>query len=219
MSAQFPDELSTRIYRAGAIAVLVVDRVEDAVPLARALLAGGIDVMELTLRTPAAIDALCSIRAEVREMLAGIGTILQPQQVRDAAAAGAAFGVAPGMNPRVVGEARRLGLPFAPGIVTPSDIEQALQCDCRLLKFFPAEPAGGLRYLKAIAAPYAHADLRYIPLGGLTLDDLERYLADPLVHAVGGSWLAPRDLIQARDWPQITENVRRAAQIVRKVRG
>ncbi len=219
MNAKFPDELSTRIYRAGAIAVLVVDRVEDAVPLARSLLAGRVDVMELTLRTPAAIDALRCIRAEVPEMVAGIGTILQPQQVRDAAAAGAAFGVAPGMNPRVAAEARRLGLPFAPGIVTPSDIEQALECDCRLLKFFPAEPAGGLRYLKAIAAPYAHADVRYIPLGGLTLDDLERYLADPLVHAVGGSWLASRDLIQGRDWPQITENARRAAEIVRKVRG
>ena len=94
-----------------------------------------------------------------------------------------------------------------------------MECDCRLLKFFPAEPAGGLRYLKAIAAPYAHAEIRYIPLGGLTLDDLERYLADPLVHAVGGSWLAPRGLIQSRDWPQITENARRAAEIVRKVRG
>ncbi len=219
MGAQFPDELSARLYRAGTIAVLVVDRVEDAVPLARSLLAGGVDVMELTLRTPAAIDALRCIRAEVPQMAAGIGTILQPQQVRDASAAGAAFGVAPGMNPRVVAEARRLGLPFAPGIVTPSDIEQALECDCRLLKFFPAEPAGGLRYLKAIAAPYAHAEIRYIPLGGLTLDDLERYLADPLVHAVGGSWLAPRGLIQSRDWPQITENARRAAEIVRKVRG
>jgi 2-dehydro-3-deoxyphosphogluconate aldolase/(4S)-4-hydroxy-2-oxoglutarate aldolase len=218
MTAQLPDELSARIYRAGAIAVLVVDRVEDAVPLARALLAGGIDVMELTLRTPAAIDALRCIRAEVPQMVAGIGTILQPQQVRDAAEAGAAFGVAPGMNPRVVAEARRLGLPFAPGIVTPSDIEQALECDCRLLKFFPAEPAGGLRYLKAIAAPYAHAGLRYIPLGGLTLDDLERYLADPLIHAVGGSWLAPRDLIQGRQWPRITENARCAADIVRTVR-
>ena len=218
MSTQFPDELSTRIYRAGAIAVLVVDRVEDAVPLARALLDGGIDVMELTLRTPTAIDALRRVRAEVPRMLAGIGTILQPQQVRDAAAAGAAFGVAPGMNPRVVAEAGRLGLPFAPGVVTPSDIEQALEYGCRLLKFFPAEPAGGLRYLKAIAAPYAHADLRYIPLGGLTLDDLERYLADPLVHAVGGSWLAPRELIQSRDWLRITENARRAAEIVRRVR-
>jgi 2-dehydro-3-deoxyphosphogluconate aldolase/(4S)-4-hydroxy-2-oxoglutarate aldolase len=218
MSAQFPDELSTRIYRAGAIAVLVVDRAEDAVPLARALLAGGVDVMELTLRTPAAIDALRWIRAEVPRMLAGIGTILQPQQVRDAADAGAAFGVAPGMNPRVVAEARRLKLPFAPGVVIPSDIEQALEYDCRLLKFFPAEPAGGLPYLKAIAAPYAHADIRYIPLGGLTLDDLEPYLADPLVQAVGGSWLAPRDLIQRRDWPQISENARRAVEIVRKVR-
>ena len=115
MGAQFPDELSARLYRAGTIAVLVVDRVEDAVPLARSLLAGGVDVMELTLRTPAAIDALRCIRAEVPQMAAGIGTILQPQQVRDASAAGAAFGVAPGMNPRVVAEARRLGLPLRRG--------------------------------------------------------------------------------------------------------
>ena len=219
MSTRFPDELSERIYRAGTIAVLVVDCVADAVPLAQALLAGGIDAMELTMRTPAAIDALRCIRAEVPQILAGIGTILQPQQVCDAAAAGAAFGVAPGMNPRVVAEARRVWLPFVPGVVTPSDIEQALECDCRLLKFFPAEPAGGLRYLKAIAAPYAHAGLRYLPLGGLTLENLEHYLADPLVHAVGGSWLAPRDLIQSRNWSQITDNARLAATVARKVRG
>ena len=127
MSTRFPDELSAQIHRAGVIAVLVVDRVEDAVPLAQSLLAGGVDVMELTLRTPAAIDALRWIRAEVPQMVAGLGTILQPQQVRDAASAGAAFGVAPGMNPRVVAEARRRKLPFVPGVATPSDIEQALE--------------------------------------------------------------------------------------------
>jgi 2-dehydro-3-deoxyphosphogluconate aldolase/(4S)-4-hydroxy-2-oxoglutarate aldolase len=139
-----------RVQRCGVIAVLIVDQAQDAIPLAQALLAGGIDAMELTLRTPAALDALRRIKAEVPKMLVGAGTVLTPEQVSEVAAAGADFAVSPGMNPRVVLAARELGLPFAPGIATPSDIEQAIECGCKLLKFFPAEPLGGLSYLKAI---------------------------------------------------------------------
>ena len=218
MIATNMDEVSQRMHRAGVIAVLVVDRVADAVPLAHALLAGGVDAMELTLRTPAAVDALRKIRAEVPQMLAGIGTILTPAQVAEVADAGAAFGVSPGINPRVVLAAEDRGLPFSPGIATPSDIEQALELGCRLLKFFPAEPSGGLAYLKSIAAPYAHLNVRYIPLGGLDASHLDRYLAEPLVHAIGGSWIAPRDLIQKQDWKTITERAQQATDKIRAVR-
>jgi len=214
MSSLSIQEIADRMYRTGVVAVLVVDRGEDAVPLAKALLAGGVDIMELTLRTPVAMDALRRIKAEVPQMLAGIGTILTTTQGQEVVATGAAFGVAPGMNPRVVKAAQDAGLPFAPGIATPSDIEQALECDCRLLKFFPAEPSGGLTYLKSIAAPYAHLKVRYLPLGGLDVNSVDRYIADPLVQAIGGSWIAPRDLIQKQDWKTITQ---RAQQTTTKI--
>lgn len=211
--------LSQRLHRSGVIAVLVVDAADDAVPLARALLAGGVDCIELTLRTPVAMAALRRIRAEVPELVVGVGTILTPQQVNEVVTAGAAFGVAPGMNPRVVAEARRVGLPFAPGICTPTDIELALEHDCRLLKFFPAEPSGGLAYLRSIAAPYAHLGVKYIPLGGVSLGNAELYLKEPAVHSLGGSWLAPRELIQRQDWAAITANASAATAIVQRVRG
>jgi len=205
-----------RIETFGVIAVLVVDRAEDAVPLAKALLAGGVGVMELTLRTPAALVALKAIRASVPEMIAGVGTILTPAQVQAAKDAGAAFGVAPGMNPRVLAAARAAGLSFAPGITTPSDIEAALECGCRLLKFFPCEASGGLPYLKNIAAPYAHLGLKYVPLGGLNEKNMAGYLSEPIVGALGGSWLAPRELIG--DWKAITARCAAASEIIASLR-
>jgi 2-dehydro-3-deoxyphosphogluconate aldolase/(4S)-4-hydroxy-2-oxoglutarate aldolase len=208
--SEIPPILMNEIRRSGIIAVLMIDAVEDAVPLARALLDGGIRAIELTLRTPAALDALARIKAEVPEIIAGVGTVLTPEQAGQASRAGAAFGVAPGMNPRVVAECARLGLPFAPGICTPSDIELAVEQGCRLLKLFPAEPAGGIAYLKAINTPYAHLKLDYIPLGGLTEDNFTQYLQLDCVPAVGGSWIAPRELIRAKDWAAIRGNAARA---------
>lgn len=215
ISPLFDQALAEKISASGVVAVLVVDDVKDAVPLARALLEGGVDVMELTLRTPAALDALKVIRREVPEMLAGIGTILSPEQLRAAREAGAAFGVAPGCNPRVLAAAREEGFPFAPGIATPTDIEMALEHGCRLLKFFPAEQLGGLSHLRAMAAPYAHLGVRYLPLGGLTAANAAAYLQDPLIAAIGGSWIAPRDLIKSGDWPKITANAHGAAALAK----
>jgi len=174
--------------------------------------------MELTLRTPASLDALRAITSEVAEMIVGAGTVLRPEQVRQVAEAGAAFAVAPGMNPRVVQTAQAAGLPFMPGIVTPSDIEESLECGCRELKFFPAEPSGGLNYLKNIAAPYAHLNVRYIPLGGLSPANAGSYLEDPQVLAVGGSWIAKREMIQAGDWAAITKNAAEARTLVKQSR-
>lgn len=214
-----PDSINTRVSKTGIVAVLVIDDAANAVPLAHALLAGGVDVMELTLRTDAALDSLRAIRAEVPEMLAGIGTVLTPDQAKAAHKAGAAFAVAPGFNPRVVAAAKEIGLPFAPGICTPSDIEGALEFGCNILKFFPAETSGGLAHLKNIAAPYQHLGLKYIPLGGVNASNLSAYMSSPLVAAVGGSWLAKRETIAAQDWATITATAKEARDIIVAARG
>lgn len=219
MTTGFSDSLKKFLQPRGVIAVLMVDAVADAVPVARALLEGGVDCIELTLRTPVAMDVLRCLRTEVPEMHVGVGTILTLGQVNEVKDAGAAFGVAPGMNPKVVAEAQRIGLPFAPGICTPTDIELAVEQGCRLLKFFPSEPSGGLAYLRAIAAPFAHLDVKYIPLGGVNLANAEVYLQEPCVEALGGSWLAPRELILKKDWQAITENARAVKKVVKRLRG
>jgi 2-dehydro-3-deoxyphosphogluconate aldolase/(4S)-4-hydroxy-2-oxoglutarate aldolase len=218
MQSQFPDAVRQRIEETAVIAVLVIDEVKDAVPVAEALLAGGIRAMELTLRTPAAIDALRVVVQRVPDMMPGIGTILTPEQVDQVAEAGAAFGVAPGLNRRVVQRAQAVGLPFAPGVATPSDLETALELGCRDVKFFPAEPSGGLAYLKSMAAPYAHLGVRFVPLGGLNSNNLAEYLNSPLVMAVGGSWLAPRELICEQNWEAIADRAKQATEIVRQSR-
>jgi 2-dehydro-3-deoxyphosphogluconate aldolase / (4S)-4-hydroxy-2-oxoglutarate aldolase len=218
MTPAFNPSLAERVEKCGIVAVLVVDHAKDAVPLAKALLAGGVDVMELTLRTPAAIDALKAVKAEVPEMVAGVGTILTPEQVREVTAVGADFGVAPGLNPRVLAAAREVGLSFAPGVLTPSEIELAVEQGCRVLKFFPAEPSGGLSYLKSIVAPYAHLGLKFVPLGGLNAKNMATYLAEPTITALGGSWLAPRDLIVAGKWDEITRLAAEAVEIIKSTR-
>jgi len=162
----------------------------------------------------AALAALEAIRAHVPRMLPGVGTVLTPAQAGEARQAGAAFGVAPGLNPRVVRAAQEVGLPFAPGVATASDLEAALELGCREVKFFPAEPAGGMSYLKSMAAPYTHLGVRFVPLGGLKPDNVGQYLSSLLVLAVGGSWLAPRDLIRREDWEAIRSKAAEARAIV-----
>ena len=212
------ESLTHHLHQTGVVAVLMIDRAEDAVPLARALLAGGVDCIELTLRTEAALECLRRIKAEVPGMTIGTGTILTPQQVNEAKDAGASFGVAPGLNPRVVAEAQRIGLPFAPGVCTPTDIELALEAGCRTLKFFPSEPCGGLAYLRTISAPFLHLGVQFIPLGGVGPGNAAQYLQEPSVLALGGSWLAPKHLIAQADWAAITKLAREARDIVKQVR-
>ncbi|MDG2127107.1 MAG: bifunctional 4-hydroxy-2-oxoglutarate aldolase/2-dehydro-3-deoxy-phosphogluconate aldolase [Fuerstiella sp.] len=218
MESQFPLEMAQRIERTGVISVLIIDDVAHAVPLARALLAGGVDAMELTLRTGAAIDSLKQIREHVPEMLAGIGTVLTAKQVDQVVAAGAHFAVSPGLNPDVVERAQELNLPFAPGVMTPSEIEAALELGCRELKFFPAEPSGGQKMLDSIRAPYAHLGIRFVPLGGVNAGNMESWLRNPGVLAVGGSWLTPRDVVAAGDWAEVTRRAAEARSIVDRVR-
>ncbi len=215
----FPEELASRVVQSANIAVVVLDDPELAVPVARALLDGGVNAMELTFRTPTAVQSLRRIVTEVPEMLVSAGTVLTPEQVVEAKEAGAAFAVAPGFNPRVVKAAAEKGLPFAPGVMTPSEIEGAYELGCtRILKFFPASVVGGLGALRTMTAPYKHLGLRFIPLGGLKAENTAEWLADPLVAAAGGSWIAPAKTIAAHDFGAITTNAAKATEIAHAVR-
>ncbi len=219
MDHVFGEELARTVGGKGIIAVIVIEDADDAVPVARALVEGGVTAMELTLRTPAAMSALARIVAEVPVMMAGVGTILTPLQVRDVKAAKADFGVSPGFNPRVLDEAVASGLPFAPGIAIPSEIEACVERGCKILKFFPAENLGGLGYLEAINNPYGFLGVRYIPLGGLNLQNLASWLEKDFILAVGGSWIAPKNLIARKDWSAISQNAEKAMRVFREVRG
>ncbi|MBK1875254.1 bifunctional 4-hydroxy-2-oxoglutarate aldolase/2-dehydro-3-deoxy-phosphogluconate aldolase [Pelagicoccus mobilis] len=205
--------IEEQVRKSGIIAVTTIEDAKNAVPTAQALVRGGVTSIELTLRTPAALDAIRAIRAEVPEVLLGAGTILTPKQVDDAMEAGVAFGVAPGLNPKVIEYADKVGLPFAPGVMTPSDIECALDHGCKTMKLFPAESIGGMKTLSTMAAPYKHLGLGFIPLGGLNEGNMASYLSSPLIAAIGGSWLAKPDKIAAQDWDAIEAAARSAVSI------
>ena len=215
MKSMWPDPLAERLARSGVVAVVTVENPEDAAPIARALLAGGVGAIELTFRTARAAEAIRRIRAEVPEMLVGAGTLLNRAHVETAIGAGAGFGVAPGCNPATIAAARECGLPFAPGVMTPTDMEIALEHGCRVLKYFPASNLAGPSALESMAAPFAHLGARFIPLGGINLASLPQWLASPSVLCVGGSWLAPREAIQRQDWAGLQRNAQQAAEVVR----
>ncbi|MEC7223619.1 MAG: bifunctional 4-hydroxy-2-oxoglutarate aldolase/2-dehydro-3-deoxy-phosphogluconate aldolase [Verrucomicrobiota bacterium] len=204
------DDIAIKLTSKGIVAVLIIDKAVDAVPLAETLMEGGVDAMELTLRTEAALPSLEAIRNKVPEMLAGIGTILTPEQVIQAKNSGASFGVSPGTNLATIEAAIDIGLPFAPGIMTPSDIETTLSYECEILKFFPAGSSGGIKHLKNISAPYNHLGLKYIPLGGINEANMNDYLSENIIAAVGGSWIASRENINSNNWQQIKANAQSA---------
>lgn len=209
----WPAELRQRLADRKIIAVLMIDELDDAVPVAEALIRGGVDMMELTLRTPVAFDALRIIQDRVPAMTAGVGTVLTADQCRQAADLGADFAVSPGFNRTVVSTAIDVRLPFGPGIATPSEIEGAFELGCDILKLFPAEPLGGLPYLSSMNAPYKHLGLSFIPLGGVNEGNLGQWLATPEIVAVGGSWIAPRDVIRTRNWAEIEQRAHNARHI------
>ncbi|QBG46990.1 bifunctional 4-hydroxy-2-oxoglutarate aldolase/2-dehydro-3-deoxy-phosphogluconate aldolase [Verrucomicrobia bacterium S94] len=207
----FPEDMIRRLEKTGIVAGFSIEKTEHAVPLANALLEGGIEAIELTFRTPTALDALKAIADQVPEMLIGVGTILTPEQVQQVKEAGAHFAVSPGMNPRVILTAIDAGVPFAPGIATPSDLEAAIELGCRFVKFFPAEASGGIPYLRSMSAPYKHLGMQYFPLGGMNSVNMTDYLKEPNVPAIGGSWIVKQDLVNAGDWETITA---RAAEVI-----
>lgn len=211
-------ELYARMACGGVVPVLALDRVESALPLADALLEGGLAVAEVTFRTAAASEVIALLRRTRPDLLVGAGTLLTPEQVRQAVGAGAQFGVAPGTNPKVIVVAQHLTLPFAPGVMTPSDIEAALEWGVRVLKFFPAGAAGGIPMLKSIAAPYAHLGVRFLPTGGVSPDNLRLYLEVSTVIAAGGTWVATRDDVAAGRWEATRGRCRTASLVVRELR-
>jgi len=220
MKLAMPQEIQNTIAKEGIIAVLEIEAEKNAVPLAKALFEGGISVIELALRTPAAIPSISLIAKEVPQMYIGIGTIIEKGQASKVKKEnGVRFGVSPGINPEIVKEAVKAGLPFAPGIATPSELEQAIALGCRVVKLFPAEGMGGLSYLKNINGPYNHLGIKYIPLGGVSVDNLASYAKFSPVLAIGGSWIASKELINAQDWKEITNRARSAKEIWNNSRG
>ena len=210
----FPPALYERLVRAGAIAVMVIDNVDQGIRAAESLWKGGIEIAEVTMRTPSAAKSLGLISKELPDMLPVAGTVLSPTQVDCAIESGAAMAVAPGIQSATLRHAQKRGLPFAPGVLTPTEIEKAITLGCRTLKFFPAATGGGLPFLKSVAAPYQHLNLKFIPTGSISEDAMKEYLAFPATIAVGGSWIAPRSLIQNEEWGEITRRAQRARKIV-----
>lgn len=193
------------------IAVLTIERAADAAPLARALLAGGVRVLEVTLRTGAALEAIAAIASEAPGAVVGAGTVLSPQDLDRAQAAGARFIVSPGLTDSLVAAAAESPLPFLPGVASASELMRGLEAGLDHFKFFPAEAAGGPAVLKALHGPFGHA--RFCPTGGISAGNASAYLALPNVLCVGGGWLAPDALIAERDWPRITALAQEASAL------
>lgn len=203
-------DLGKTLIDQGLVAVVVIDDAADAPALGDALASAGLRIVEITLRTDAALEAIALLARDPR-LVIGAGTVLDAAGVAAAVDAGARFIVSPGLDPAVVAAARVHDVPMIPGIATATEVQTALQLGCRTLKFFPAGALGGPTMLKALAAPFA--DVRFIPTGGIGQDDLAAYRALPSVLAVGGSFIAPADLIAAKDWPAITHRARAALQV------
>lgn len=191
--------------------VVVLESLDHAVPVARALVAGGLPAIELTLRTPVALDAIEAIATEVPEILVGAGTIVSPAQAQQAADAGASFLVSPGATPTLLAAMRDTGLPFLPGTATVSEVLAALEAGCTELKFFPAEASGGAAFLQSVASPVPAA--RFCPTGGITASSAPTYLALKNVGCVGGSWITPADALAAGDWDRVTRLAAEAAAL------
>jgi len=202
------ERLADLVKSAIVIPVLTIERLEHAVPLARALVAGGVRMLEVTLRTPVALEAAKAMIAEVPEAVVGIGTILSPDDLKRTEAVGAKFGISPGATPELLKAAAASHLPFAPGIATASELMQALAHGFDLVKFFPAEQSGGIRALRALAGPFPN--IRFCPTGGIGEANAAAWLAEPNVLAVGGSWLCPAADIRAGNWVGISAMCARA---------
>jgi 2-dehydro-3-deoxyphosphogluconate aldolase/(4S)-4-hydroxy-2-oxoglutarate aldolase len=193
------------------IPVIAIDQFEHAVPLAKALVAGGIRVLEVTLRTAHGLPAIRAIAEQVPDAVVGVGTLTQPEEFRAARDAGAIFGVSPGLTPALISAAKSSGLALLPGVMTPSEVMAAREAGFRQLKLFPAVPAGGIGMLNAIAGPLP--DVTFCPTGGISPDTAPQFLACPNVACVGGSWLTPKDLMQAGDWERITQLAAAASKL------
>jgi 2-dehydro-3-deoxyphosphogluconate aldolase / (4S)-4-hydroxy-2-oxoglutarate aldolase len=199
------------------VPVIVIDHPDHALPLAAALIEGGLPCAEITFRTAAGLESLRRIAAEFPDMAVGAGTVLTPQQATDAREAGARFVVSPGSNPRVVDHCLEQGIPIFPGVCTPTEVEAVLEKGIRLVKFFPAGPMGGVGFLKALAGPYPM--LEFMPTGGVSAQNIGEYLAFDRVVACGGSWMAPAEWIRTGQFDRIRHETQRAVSAVRTLTG
>ena len=196
------------------VPVIAMESQDTALSLADALIEGGLPIAEITFRTAAAAAVIRKIADERPGLLVGAGTILTLDNLKAAVDSGAKFGVAPGFNPKTVEAAQKMNFPFVPGVCTPSDVEAALSCGCKILKFFPAGAMGGLNMLKSLIAPYGHTGVQFMPTGGVSPANLGEYIATKGVVACGGTWLATKDDIAKEKWDTITERCREVAAII-----
>ena len=199
---------------AGVIPVIVIDDEAKAVPLANALVGGGLPVLEVTFRTKAAAGAIARIRAEVPDAVVGAGTLITKEQVKAAKDAGAVFGVAPGFDPAIIAYAQEIGLPMVPGIATASELSQALTAGVPMVKFFPAEAAGGVKMIKNLLGAFRFTGVKFMPTGGINAENVKDYLAVPEVVACGGTWIVPKDALAANDWATIRKLAQEAHKSV-----
>lgn len=211
------NEVLSRIQEIGIVPVVVLNDAKDAAPLAKALCQGGLPCAEVTFRTDAAEKSIRIMKEQFPEMLVGAGTVLTTEQVDRAVAAGASFIVSPGLNPKIVKYCVERNILITPGCANPSDIEQALEYGLEVVKFFPAEPAGGLKMIKAMAAPYV--GVKFMPTGGINQTNVKEYLAYDRILACGGSWMVKSSLIEEGKFDEIQQLVKEAVEIVRESRG
>ncbi len=202
----------------GIVAVLVIDDLDTAVDSAKALVKGGITAIELALRTPFSYEAIELIHKNVPEMMIGVGTVIKPGQAQKVKELGASFAVAPGLNPKIMKEAKDCGLPFAPGISTAGELEKAVELGCKLVKLFPAEALGGIKYFKAMTGPYKYLGIKYFPLGGVSEENLPIWASEKDICPIGGSWIAKGNLIKDRNYTEITNRAREAVKIYNDIK-
>lgn len=212
-------ELFEKMEKCGVVPVIAIESPELALPMADALIKGGLPVAEITFRTKAAADVIKTLNKERPDLFLGAGTILSVDQLLSAKECGAVFGVTPGLNPDVVKKAREIGFSLFPGVMTPSEIEEGLTFGIKVFKYFPSEAIGGIPVLKAVSAPYGHLGIRFIPTGGININNLEAYLSLPQVICVGGTWIAKKDVIAAEKWDVIEKNAAGVVEAVSRIRG
>ena len=211
------NETLEKLGQYGIVPVVVLNDSKDAAPLADALCEGGLACAEVTFRTEAAAESIKIMSENHPEMMVGAGTVLTVEQVDEAVAAGAKFIVSPGLNPEVVKYCLDKNIPITPGVVTPSEMEQAIELGLNLVKFFPAEPSGGLAMIKAVAAPYTM--LKFMPTGGINPNNVKEYLKDDKIFACGGSWMVKGNLVNEGNFDEIKRLTKEAVDIVKEIRG
>ena len=215
MSAKLPQSIKDALYKSRIIATPNIAHKEDTPYIIEALIQGGINWVEITLRTPIALEVIQLIKSQFSEMNVMAGTVIEPDQVAQVQDAGASVAVSPNLSTKVLEEATSKAMPFVPGVATPSEIGMGIEMGLDTFKFFPAEMIGGMRYLKRVYAPYAHKKIQFIPLGGLKEKMISEYTSENFVLALGGSWISDKELIATKNWQKITENARQAkSQVV-----